>query len=149
VAKAPFDASLLWEGKLAQRPCATREPAGVAALASWIHEHGVEPVHACLEAAGEDGAALALVRYDSGQLVGIVTPARIAASAKRRLARTTTDTTEAARIGRFWANEPPPVCPPRGGGAGTAAARWSGASSCGRNWGSRRRRSIVARAAVA
>jgi transposase len=36
-------------------------------------------VHACLEATGEYGAALALALYEAGHQVSIVNPARIAA----------------------------------------------------------------------
>jgi hypothetical protein len=52
VAKAKFDAALLGEGKLAQRTFAM-DPSGVATLCSWIRQHGIEQVHACLEATGE------------------------------------------------------------------------------------------------
>jgi transposase len=111
VAKAKFDAALLGEGKLAQRTF-SMDPAGFAALESWIGEHGVEQVHACLEATGEYGAALALFLYESGHLVSIVNPARIAAYAKSRLARTKTDKSDAALIARFCAHEQPPVWTP-------------------------------------
>jgi transposase len=111
VAKATFDAALLYEGKLAQRTFAM-DPAGFAALDGWIHTHRVEQVHACLEATGEYGAALALFLYESGHLVSIVNPARIAAYAKSRLARTKTDKTDAALIARFAAKEQPPVWTP-------------------------------------
>lgn len=61
VAKAKFDAAVLseGEGKVAQRTF-SMDPGGFAALDQWIREHGVEQVHACLEATGEYGAALAL-----------------------------------------------------------------------------------------
>ncbi len=59
MAKAKFDAALLWEGKRAQRTF-PMDPAGFTALDGWIREHGVEQVHACLEATGAYGAALAL-----------------------------------------------------------------------------------------
>jgi transposase len=111
VAKAKFDAALLWEGKLAQRTF-SMDPAGFAALLSWIREHGVEHSHACLEATGEYGAALALFLYESGYLVSIVNPARIAAYATSRLARTKTDKTDAALIARFCAQEQPPIWTP-------------------------------------
>jgi transposase len=109
VAKATFDAALLSEGKLAQRTFAM-DPAGFAALGSWIRQQGVEQVHACLEATGEYGAALAL--YESGHLVSIVNPARIAAYAKSRLARTKTDKSDAALIAHFCAREQPPIWTP-------------------------------------
>jgi transposase len=111
VAKAKFDAALLCEGKLAQRTFAMN-PEGFTAIGSWIHQRGIEQVHACLEATGEYGAALALFLYGSGHLVSIVNPARIAAYAKSRLARTKTDKTDAALIARFCAKEQPPVWTP-------------------------------------
>jgi transposase len=55
---------------------------------------------------------LALFLYESGHLVSIVNPARIAAYAKSRLARTKTDKTDAALIARFCAQEQPPVWTP-------------------------------------
>jgi transposase len=55
VAKAKFDAALLWEGKRAQRTF-PMNPAGFTARDGWIHEHGLEQVHVCLEATGEYGA---------------------------------------------------------------------------------------------
>src|SRR5215472_4952478 len=111
VAKAKFDAALLREGKLAQRTF-SMDPEGFAALDNWIRQHGVERVHACLEATGEYGVALALALYEAGHLVSIVNPARIAAYAQSRLARTKTDKSDAALIARFCAKEQPPVWTP-------------------------------------
>ena len=111
VAKAKFDAALLHEGKLVQRTFAM-DPAGFVALDRWIREQGVEPVHVCLEATGEYGAALALALYEAGHQVSIVNPARIAAYAKSRLARTKTDKTDAALIAHFCAREQPPIWTP-------------------------------------
>ena len=111
VAKTTFDAALLCEGKLAQRTF-SMDPEGFAALGRWIHEHRVEHAHACLEATGEYGAALALFLYGSGHLVSMVNPTRIAAYAKSRLARTKTDKSDAALIARFCAQEQPPIWTP-------------------------------------
>jgi transposase len=111
VAKAKFDAALLCEGKLAQRTFAM-DPEGFATLCSWVHQRGIEQVHACLEATGEYGAALALALYEAGHLVSIVNPTRIAAYAKSRLARTKTDKSDAALIARFCAQEQPPIWTP-------------------------------------
>jgi transposase len=111
VAKAKFDAALLCQGKLLQRTF-SMDLTGYAALDRWIGEQGVGPVHACLEATGEYGAALALALYEAGYLVSIVNPARIAAYAKSRLARTKTDKTDAALIARFCAREQPSIWTP-------------------------------------
>src|SRR5215475_2040477 len=115
VAKAKFDAALLWEGKLAQHTF-SMDPQGFTELSTWIQRHGIEQVHACLEATGEYGAALALALHEAGHLVSIVNPTRIAAYAKSRLARTKTDKTDAALIAyfcaRFCAREQPPIWTP-------------------------------------
>ena len=111
VAKAKFDAALLCEGKLVQRTF-PMDPAGFVALDRWIREQGVEQIHACLEATGEYGAALALFLYEAGHQVSIVNPARIAAYAKSRLARTKTDKSDAALIAHFCAREQPPLWTP-------------------------------------
>jgi transposase len=111
VAKAKFDAAVLRDGKLAQRTF-SMHPEGFAALDRWIREQGAEQVHACLEATGEYGAALALFLYESGHLVSIVNPVRIAAYAKSRLTRTKTDKSDAALIAHFCAREWPPIWTP-------------------------------------
>ncbi len=111
MAKAKCDAALLREGQLTQRTFAL-DPAGFAAVDRWIGEQGVEAVHACLEATGAYGAALALARAAAGQQVSIVTPARIAASAQSRWTRTKTDTSAAARSAHFGAREQPPIWTP-------------------------------------
>src|SRR5260370_4851795 len=112
VAKAKFDVALLCEGKLSQSTFSMNAQ-GFAALGLWIHKQGGEPVHACLEATGEYGAALALSLYESGHLVSIVNPARIAAYAKSRLARTKTDKADAALIAHFCCTQQPlPWTPP-------------------------------------
>jgi transposase len=73
----------------------------------------VERVHACLEATGEYGAALALSLDEAGHRVSIVNPARIAAYAKSRLARTKTDKADAALIAHFCCTQCPlPWTPP-------------------------------------
>jgi transposase len=114
VAKATFDVALLYEGKVAQRTF-SMDPEGFAALDRWIRQHGIQQVHVCLEATGEYGAALALALHEAGHLVSIVNPARIAAYAKSRLARTKTDKTDAALIARFCALEQPPIWTPPAG----------------------------------
>jgi transposase len=111
VAKATFDAAVLCEETLTQRTFAL-DPAGFAAVDRWIRQHGGEQVHAGLEATGEYGAALALALHEAGHLVSSVNPARSAASAKRRLARTKTDTSDAALIAHCCAREQPPIWTP-------------------------------------
>jgi transposase len=106
VAKATFDVALLIHGRLLHRSFAMTAH-GFDALHAWIAKQGVEQVHACLEATGEYGAALALSLYAAGHGVSIVNPARIAAYAKSRLARTKTDKADAALIAHFCSTQHP------------------------------------------
>jgi hypothetical protein len=66
-----IDVTLLCEEKLTQLTF-SMDPAGFDAVDRWIRQHGVEQVHACLEATGEYGAALALALHEAGHLVGLV-----------------------------------------------------------------------------
>jgi transposase len=106
VAKATFDAALLIDGQLHQRSFAM-SASGFDTLHAWMSKQGVKRIHACLEATGEYGAALALNLYEAGRLVSIVNPARIAAYAKSRLARTKTDKADAALIAHFCCTQRP------------------------------------------
>jgi transposase len=117
VAKATFDAALLVDGQLHHRSFAMTAQ-GFDSLHTWIGKQGVEQAHACLEATGEYGAALALSLYEAGHRVSIVNPARIAADAKSRLARTKTDKADAALIAHFCCTQHPlPWTPPPAAGA--------------------------------
>jgi transposase len=112
VAKATFEAALLVDGKVLQRSFAMTVP-GFDALHAWMRKQEVKQVHACLEATGEYGAALALSLYEAGHVVSIVNPARIAAYAKSRLARTKTDKADATLIAHFCRTQQPlPWTPP-------------------------------------
>jgi transposase len=112
VAKAKFDVAFLHPEKLARHTFAM-DTTGFAALASWVRQHGAVQVHACLEATGEYGAALALFLSEAGYRVSLVNPARIAAYAKSRLARTKTDQADAALIAHFCQTQQPlPWTPP-------------------------------------
>ena len=63
-------------GKLKHKACKnTRE--GFEALDLWLKKQKVDRVHACLEATGTYGDALALHLHDAGHVVSIVNPARI------------------------------------------------------------------------
>src|SRR2546423_9029648 len=66
-------------------------PAGMHKLLSWLHKRKLAHVHACMEATGSYGEALALTLYQAGHTVSVVNPACIAAYAKSQLARNITD----------------------------------------------------------
>lgn len=72
-------------------------------LLSWLSHQGVTQVHACMEATSVYGEAVAEALYGAGHTVSIVNPARIKGFAQSELARTKTDTVDAALIARFCA----------------------------------------------
>ncbi len=112
VAKSKFDAVLLIGERTHHRVFAMG-PRGFDALERWLAEWGAGPVHACMEATGEYGAALAVFLHESGHLVSVVNPARIAAYGRSALLRNKTDKTDAALIAHFCRSQHPvPWRPP-------------------------------------
>ena len=116
VANATFDAALFIHGRLLHRNFA-------------MTSQGFDALHTCLQQAGSgagSGAgaclpgsdwrvwvALALSLYEAGYVVSSVTPARSAADATSRLARTKTDKADAALIAHFCRTQHPvPWTPP-------------------------------------
>ena len=77
MAKAKFQVALRSpEGKLRQKSC-PNTTTGFKELGAWLTRHGVTQVHACLEATGTFGEALATWLYDAGHAVSVVNPAVI------------------------------------------------------------------------
>lgn len=112
IAKAKFAVALLTrDGKVRHKSCANT-PAGFAELAAWLQRQHVRRVHACLEATGTYGDALATWLYDTGHVVSVVNPTIIHAYARTQLARSKTDRVDAELIARFTATQPPPAWTP-------------------------------------
>jgi transposase len=88
-------------------------PKGFEKLAAWLARWGATHVHACLEATGVYGEALAIWLADHGHTVSIVNPLRIKAYAESELSRAKTDKADAGVIARFCqAQRPEPWAPP-------------------------------------
>jgi transposase len=86
---------------------------GFEQLKGWLAKQGAERVHACLEATGTYGEALALFLHEAGHRVSVLNPAARKAFAASRLSRTKTDRVDAELIARFTqAQEPPAWSPP-------------------------------------
>ncbi len=112
IAKAKFVVALLTaDGKVRHKSCANT-PAGFADLATWLPRQRVATVHACLEATGTYGDALATWLHDAGYVVSVVNPAIIHAYARTHLARSKTDRIDAELIARFTATQHPPAWTP-------------------------------------
>jgi transposase len=111
IAKATFDATLLQDGRTHHRQF-HNTPAGFTQLHIWLRAHATLPLHACSEATGVYGEALALDLHQQGVRVSVVNPARIKAFAQSELLRTKTDRVDAALIARFCVAHQPPLWTP-------------------------------------
>jgi transposase len=112
IAKAKFACALLLpEGKVRHKSCANT-PAGFADMGTWLRRQQVTHVHACLEATGRYGEALALWLHAAGHVVSLVNPAIIHAYARTQLARSKTDRLDAELIARFTATQQPAAWTP-------------------------------------
>lgn len=113
VAKAKFNVCLIREdGKLKHRAFPNTS-AGFTQLSAWLAAASALQVHACLEATGTYGEALATYLADSGHQVSVVNPAAIKAYAGCQLSRTKTDKVDAALIARFCLTQQPPLWIPQ------------------------------------
>jgi len=112
IAKLKFNACLLRaDGKLRHKVFANN-PSGFSQLSDWLAGQGVERVHACLEATGTYGDALATYLHEQGHTVSVVNPAAIKAYAQSHLSRTKNDRVDAALIAGFCAERRPPAWQP-------------------------------------
>lgn len=113
IAKAKFAVALRTpDGKTRRKTCPNTS-AGFEELGGWLTRQHVTQVHACLEATGTYGEALATWLYDAGHQVSIVNPAVIHAYARVQLARSKTDALDAELIAQFTVTQQPaPWAPP-------------------------------------
>jgi transposase len=75
ISKAKFDAALLGPGGKMRHKVFANDPAGFRHLLSWLRSWGAQPVHACLEATGTYGEALAAFLSEQGHTVSLINPA--------------------------------------------------------------------------
>jgi transposase len=112
IAKLKFNACLLREGGKLRHKVFTNNPDGFAQLAAWLSRQGVGRVHACMEATGAYGDALAAHLHEAGHAVSRVNPAAVKAYAQSHLSRTKNDRVDAALIAGFCAERRPPAWAP-------------------------------------
>jgi len=86
---------------------------GFRKLVQWLHQQKAGQVHACLEATGLYGEAVAEFLYAAGNTVSVVNPARVKAFADSRMVRNKTDRSDARVIADFClAQHPTQWSPP-------------------------------------
>lgn len=115
VSKDKLDLALLDEDGQLWHKVITNNMAGLTELSRWLKLHQVEMLHACLEATGKYGEAVAKYLHQQGYHVSVVNPACIKGYAASKLQRNKTDKIDAKLIAdycrkeqpRYW--NPPPV----------------------------------------
>lgn len=111
LAKKKFDVALFNNGKCRSKVF-ENNPAGFSLLLTWLAKNDVQSVHACMEATGTYGEALARLLYDAGHSVSVTNPARIKAFGQSELLRTKNDKTDAKLIARFCEKMEPSLWQP-------------------------------------
>jgi len=106
IAKAKFDAALLYKDQLKQRTF-PNDATGFRQLATWLTKAQATQVHACMEATGTYGEALAQFLYEAKHTVSVVNPVMVKGFAHSELLRTKTDKTDAALLARFCLKQNP------------------------------------------
>ncbi|MFN2393209.1 MAG: IS110 family transposase [Pyrinomonadaceae bacterium] len=113
IAKLKFDVCLIKENGKAKHKVFANTKHGFEQLIAWLASHEIGSLHACLEATGTYGEALAVYLFDAGFTVSVVNPAQVKAFAVSRLTRTKTDKVDAELIARFClAQQPQAWTPP-------------------------------------
>jgi transposase len=102
VAKLKLDVALLTTGKTHSKQF-ENSPAGFQALQVWLGSFSLPSVHACLEATGTYGEAVALFLHAQGHVVSLINPLRIKGYAASKLQRNKTDKADARLIAEFCA----------------------------------------------
>jgi transposase len=90
----------------------SNDPVGHRALLDWFQKLGCSLAHACLEATGKYGNALALFIHASGHLVSVVNPRAIHHYAKSKMRRAKTDPVDATLLADYCAAECPALWTP-------------------------------------
>ena len=111
IAKETFDVCLRVEEKERQAQF-ENSAGGFKKLSHWLSRYANQKVHACLEATGQYGEAVAEYLYQEGHQVSVVNPARIKAYGGSKLRRNKTDKADAQLIALYCQREQPALWTP-------------------------------------
>jgi transposase len=112
IAKLKFNACLVTAAGRLRHKLFPNDAAGFAQLSEWLARQGAPTAHACMEATGAYGEALALYLHAQGHTVSVINPAAVKAFAQSRLSRTKTDKVDAELIARFCLAQRPAAWSP-------------------------------------
>lgn len=106
VAKQKLDVCLLFENKSLAKQF-DNSPKGFKLLSAWLKSLHITEVHACLEATGTYGEAIADFLHQKGHLVSVVNPLSIKGYSVSKMQRNKTDKADARVIADFCLTQNP------------------------------------------
>lgn len=106
IAKATYAVELLQDGR-SHAHSFKNQPKEFMKLGTWLRKHEALHVHACMEATGRYGEALAKWLREQGHQISLVNPMAMRAYADSQLTRNKTDKLDAALIARYCLKEQP------------------------------------------
>lgn len=106
VSKKTLDTALIFDNRTFSKQFQNSSE-GFKLLAAWLASLHVTEVHACLEATGIYGEAVALFLHESGHRVSVVNPLRIKGFAQSNMQRNKTDRLDARLIASFCLTQEP------------------------------------------
>jgi len=112
LAKLSFDATLLTSSGEQHYASFPNSPEGFAQLHTWLLQHDVATLHACMEATNTYFEALATWLHAHDYTVSVVNPARIKGYAMATMQRNKTDKLDSALIASFCAKHQPTAWQP-------------------------------------
>lgn len=102
-----YAALVITSSKKPKRKTVSNDASGHAALVKWLAYHGMERVHACVEATSTYAHPVARYLHDKGHVVTIANPKQVKAYGESLLVRTKTDRVDAAIIAQFCLERQP------------------------------------------
>ena len=106
VSKKTLDVALIFDNRTFSKQF-RNSAEGFKLLAVWLASLEIKQVHACLEATGVYGEAVALFLHEHGHQVSVVNPLRIKGYAQSNMQRNKTDRLDARLIADFCLTQKP------------------------------------------
>jgi transposase len=112
IAKATYQVCLRTADGKRRHKSFPNTPTGHTQLLAWLPRYATGPVHACLEATGTYGEAVATALFDAGHTVSVINPAAAHAFAQSQLRRSKSDPVDAEVLADFCAAHHPAAWTP-------------------------------------
>lgn len=112
ISKATFNAALLLDNDKLRHKVFPNNPNGFQQLSAWLLKHKAPAIHACMEATGTYGEALATYLHQAGHRVSVLNPVIIKGFAISQMSRSKTDKSDATLIARYCEQNHPPAWTP-------------------------------------